>query len=89
MEEGSRLTSVTGITAALTVTTQVAFLPPSLVVTVIVAEPALFAVTRPELDTVATVVLLEDQVTFWFVALVGAIVATRVWVSPSVMDRVV
>ena len=84
-----RLTPVTGITAELTVTAQVAFLPPSLVVTVIVAEPAFFAVTTPELETVATVVLFDDQVTSWFVALAGVIVATRVWVSPSVIDRVV
>ena len=63
-------------------------MPPSSVVTVIVAEPAFFAVTTPELETVATVVLLEDQVTFLFVAFVGVTVATRLWVSPSVMTRV-
>ena len=83
------LTPVTGMTRALTVIMQEAVLPPSLVVTVIVAVPAFFAVTTPEPDTVATVVLLEDHVTFWFVALDGAIVAIRLCVSPSVIDRAV
>jgi hypothetical protein len=73
-----RLTPVTETTLALTVTEQVAFLPPSLVVTVIVAVPAALAVTKPEEDTVATVVLLEDQVTDLFVAFDGETVATKV-----------
>ena len=60
-----------------------AVLPPSDVVTVIVAEPTVLAVTTPELDTVATLVLLEDQVTFLFVELDGATVAVRVSVSPG------
>ena len=50
-------------------------------------EPAAFAVTRPDEETVATDVLLDDQVTDLFVALEGLIVAVRVCVSPSVMDR--
>jgi hypothetical protein len=73
-----RLTPVTEITFSLTVTEQVAFLPPSFVVTVIVAVPAALAVTKPEEDTVTTVVLLEDQVTDLFVAFDGETVATKV-----------
>ncbi len=59
-------------------------MPPSTVVTVIVAVPAFFAVTTPDEDTVATVVLLDDHVTFWFVALEGETVAVSVLVWPSV-----
>ena len=79
----SRVTPVTGYTFALTVTSHVAVLPPSSVVTVIVAEPAFRAVTLP-LDTVATEVLLLFQLTFLLVALLGLIVAVRVRDSPSV-----
>ena len=57
---------------------------PSVVVTVIVAVPAFFAVTTPEEETVATVVLLEDQVIFLFVALEGVTVAVSACVWPSV-----
>jgi hypothetical protein len=57
---GIRLTPVTPMT---TVTSQVAVMPPSTVVTVIVAEPAAMALTRPELETVATLGALLDQVT--------------------------
>ena len=84
-----RLTPVTEIVCALTVTVQVAFLPPSLVVTVIVVEPAAFAVTTPEDVTVATDVLLEDQVTALFVALEGVTVATKVSDEPSYNDMLV
>ena len=77
-------TPVTAIVLALTVTAQVAFLLPSVVVTVTVAVPAAFAVTTPEEETVATVVLLDDQVTDLSVALDGVTVATNVWESPSV-----
>ena len=59
-----------------TVTVQVAVLFPSTVVTVIVAVPAALAVIVPLL-TVATVVLLEDHVTFWLVAPVGVNVKVR------------
>ena len=56
---------------------------PSSVVTVIVAVPALTAVTFP-LSTVATALSLEDHVTFLLVALDGLTVAVRVVCSPSV-----
>lgn len=85
----SKVTPVTATVAGVTVKAQVAVLPPSTVVTVIVAVPAFLAETTPEEDTVATVVLLEDQVTLLFVALEGATVATKVWVSPSVKVRLV
>ena len=76
----SKDTPVTGTT---TVTAQVAVFAPSLVITVIVADPAAFAVTRPEEDTVATEVLLDDQVTDLSVALDGETVAVRVLVLPT------
>ena len=78
-----RVTFVTGYTFAFTVTSQVAVLPPSSVVTVIVAVPALIAVTTP-LSTVATEGSLVDQVTFLLVAVSGLTVADKVKVSPSV-----
>ena len=58
----------------LTATVQVAVLPPSAVVTVIVVVPAERAVTVP-FATVATEVLLLLHVTFRFVAPEGAMVA--------------
>ena len=76
-------TPVTEIVAGLTVTAQVAFFAPSSVVQVMVAEPAALAVTTPEVETVATEVLLEDQVTALLVALEGETVAVRVAVLPS------
>jgi hypothetical protein len=51
------------------------------VVTVIIACPAATGVTTPLL-TVATLVLVLDQVTFVLVAFEGVIVATRVPVAP-------
>ena len=48
--------------AALTVTVHVAVLLPSTVVTVIFAVPVRRAVTRPVVDTVATLLSLLDQV---------------------------
>ena len=72
-----RLTPVTGTVGALTVTEQVAVLPPSVVVTVMVVVPALFAVTMPDEETVATDVLLEDHVTLLSVALEGVTVAVK------------
>ena len=48
---------------------------PSAVVTVIVAVPGALAVTRPELLTVATVVLLDFHVTFLLLVLLGVTVA--------------
>ena len=79
----SRVTPVTEMVSGFTVNTQVAFLPPSAVVTVMVAVPAFFAVTMP-FETVATVVLEDDQVTFWFVALDGLTVAVKVSVLPTI-----
>ena len=81
----SRLTLSTGMTFALTVTTHVAFLPPSFVVTVIVAIPTDFAVTASkDDDTVATDVSLDDQVTDLSEAFDGVTVAINEYVSPSV-----
>ena len=79
----SRVTPVTGYTLALTVTSQVAVLPPSSVFTVIVALPAFNAVTLPSTtDTIDKLLLL--QITVLFSASLGEIVATKVAVSPSV-----
>ena len=66
-------------TPAFTVTLHVAFLP-SFVKAVIVAVPAFLAVTLPFL-TVATFVLLEDQVMFLYLAFAGATVAVKVNVA--------
>ena len=63
VDDEFKLIPATGITFAVTVTVQVAVLAPSFVLTVIVALPADLAVTTPEEETVATVVLLEVQVT--------------------------
>ena len=60
-------------------------LVPSVVVAVMVAFPQLLAVTRPSLLTVATLVLLELQVTFAFVTLLGNTVAVSCRVSPLFM----
>ena len=57
---------------------QVAFFPPSIVVTVIIADPAAFAVTSPVDETVATVVLFDDQETDLSVAFEGDTVAVSV-----------
>ena len=51
----------TPLAGVVTVTAHVAFLPPSVVVAVIVAVPLAFAVTRPEELTVATELLLLLQ----------------------------
>ena len=67
---------------ATTITEQLSVKLPSLVVTVIVAEPAALAVTVPLL-TEATLELVLDQVTFLFVALVGATVAVNVELFPT------
>ena len=69
-----------------TVTEQVAVLPPSVVVTVIVAVPAFFAVTTPEVETAATVVLFDDQLTVLSVAVLGEIVAVNCSWEPSAKD---
>ena len=74
-------TPVTGVGvggAAVTVTAQVAvFVGSDTEATVIVAEPAARAVTTPP-ATVATAGSELVQLTAWFVAVVGAMVATRV-----------
>ena len=57
-------------------------LVPSVVVAVMVAVPRLLAVTRPLLLTVATLVLLELQVTVELLALLGDTVAVNRSVSP-------
>ena len=54
-----------------------------------IAVPAETAVTTPLLFTVATDVLLLDQVTFWLVAFSGEIVAVSTSVSPMSNDAVV
>ena len=64
---------VTGV--PVTVTTQVAVLEPSAVLTVIVALPALTPVIKPVALTAAIAVLLEDHITVLLVALVGKTVA--------------
>ena len=61
----------------LTVTTQVAVLLPSVVLTVIVAVPLATAVTLPFASTVATVLFDDVHVTFLLVAVVGLIVAVN------------
>ena len=76
-------------TEVLTVTAQVAVLPPSLVVTVIVAVPAFTPVTTPSEETVATPVLDEVQATVLSVAVDGLTVAVRVAVLPCDRVRVV
>jgi hypothetical protein len=84
---GDTLTPFTSI--GLTVITLVAVLEPSAVVTVIVAVPTDKPVTSPVALTVATAVLLLLQVTFWFVALAGAIVAVNCCVPPIKIEAVV
>ncbi|MCL1838774.1 MAG: hypothetical protein FWG47_05590 [Propionibacteriaceae bacterium] len=79
---GFKLTPVTGW---VTVTVAEAVLPPSAVFTVIVALPTALAVTTPVADTVATLVLLEVQITFLFVAFVGVTVAVNDTVSPTLI----
>jgi len=69
-------TPVTGIASDCTVTVHVAVLLPSAVVAVMVAGPAFTPVTVPLL-TVAMVVSLLLQVTFWLVAVAGRTVAVR------------
>ena len=73
-----RLTLSTGI--GLTVTVQAAVLP-LVVSAVMTAVPSLIAVTVP-LETVATVVSLEDHLTALLVAFVGLMVAVSVSFAP-------
>jgi hypothetical protein len=77
-------TPVTVVTLdSLTVTAQIAVLPWSAVVTVMVAVPAFTPVTRPASETVATLVALLLHVTAAFVASDGATVALRVALAPT------
>ena len=76
-------TPVTATDAVVTVTLQLAVFPPSEVLTAIVAVPVALAVTTPLDETVATEVLLEDQVTDLLVALEGLTVALRDPVFPT------
>ena len=70
--------TVTPVTATgIEVMIQVAVLFPSCVVTVMVAVPAVNAVTIPVALTVATAVLLLVQVTDWLLAFAGVIVAVN------------
>ena len=70
-----------------TVTAQVSVNSPSAVLTVMVALPALTALTTP-FSTVATAVFELLQVSPLFVALFGVTVAVRVPVAPTSRDRV-
>ena len=78
------LTLVTATVFFFTVTLQVAVLP-LLDFTVIVQVPAALALITPPDETVATFELLDDQVTFLFVALEGVIVAFKVYFVPAVI----
>ena len=64
-------------------------LVPSVVLAVMEALPTVFAVTKPLLLTVATELLLVDQVTVLFVALLGSTVAVNCIVLPSVNSALV
>ena len=57
--------------------TQVSVCEPFTVVAIIVVEPADTAVTTPALLTVATAGLLDDHVTFLFVAFAGITLAQK------------
>ena len=83
------LFKVTPVANCLTVKAQVALLLlPSAVVTVMVADPGALAVTRPVVLTVATVVLLDFQVTALLEVLLGLTVAVscKVWPVFSVAE---
>ena len=75
---------LTGVSS--TLTAHSAFFPPSKVVTVTMALPAAFAVTKP-VDETSTASTLVDQVTALFVALSGLTVAVNCLVPPT--ERVI
>jgi hypothetical protein len=77
------LFNVTPVTGTTTLTTQAAILPPSAVVTRIIASPGAMAVTLPLPSTIATFVLLLLQVTVLFVALEGIMFAVKVSALPT------
>ena len=68
-----------------TVTTQVAVLLPSCVVTVIVAVPHFWAVITPYASTLATDASLELQIRFVFVEFEGIIVAVNCFNTPTLI----
>ena len=74
---------MTATGAAETITTQVAVFSPSVVFTVMMAAPTVFAVTLPLWSTAAMPVLLLLQVTLGSVALGGATVAYSVSAPPT------
>jgi len=82
-------TAVAATGVIVTVTTRVAVLLPSTVVTVIIVVPAVKGVTTPLTDTVATAGALEDQVTLLLVVVAGATVATNVPVAPPAVKVMV
>ena len=83
-----RLISVIGISFLLTVTVQPAVFP-FVLVAVITAVPALFAVTVPLASTVATASLLLPQLTFLLsVVFSGSTVAVSLYVLPSTIPTV-
>ena len=82
------VTPVTETDGVQTVTAQDAVLPPSTVVTVIAALPALTAVTVPLASTVAAAGLLDAQVTALLVAFEGVMVAVRRKASPMAKVKV-
>ena len=80
--DGESVTPV-AVTVDVTVTADEAAIPPSVVVTVIVALPAAIAVTTPVALTEAMEALDEAHVTAGVVALLGAIDVDRVWDWPT------
>lgn len=82
-ERATPVTSTRPEVAAITVRSQEAGLEPSWVMTLMVALPALRALTRPVEPTVATEASLVVQATVLFVALVGRTVAARLAVLPA------
>jgi len=80
-EAGVRATPVTGI--GVTVTDELAVLPLSALVAVILAVPGFTPATTPALLTVATAVLLEDHDTAGFVASAGVTLAVNEVVVPT------
>ena len=80
-KDNSVCESVTPVADTVTVTSHVAVWLPSSVVTVMVVLPPETAVTMP-FSTVATDVLFELHVTFWFVASEGETVAVNFAVAP-------
>jgi len=78
---------LTSILPSVTVTSQVTSYPPSSVVTVIIASPALIALTFPFSSTVTTDSSLELQVTFLLVASSGKIVAVSCVTLPTIKSN--